>query len=116
MNVSDERDEIVSALIDERVSAEYNSVGVYAIAQSRGKFYFKGRVGLAESRFVYTAAGYEDEDEGSFGLAYGGGAGIRHNNWSFELEYLMMPEVDDPIFSGDSYDTSMMTFGFTYEL
>lgn len=116
MNVSDERDEIVSSILDENINAEYNGVGIYGIAQSRGRFYVKGRLGLVESRFVYTASGYEDEDEGSIGFSYGVGGGIRNNNWSFELEYLVMPEVDDPIFSGESYDTSMMTLGFTYDL
>lgn len=116
MNVSDDRDEIVSFVLDENVNAEYNGVGIYGVAQSRGKFYVKGRVGLVNSRFVYTASGYEDEDESSFGFSYGAGAGVKHNNWSFELEYLVMPEVDDPLFANESYDTSMITVGFTYDL
>lgn len=116
MNISDERDEITSFVLDENVSAEYNGFGVYAVAQTTGKFYVKGRAGLASSRFVYTASGYEDEDESNVGLSYGVGTGFQNNQWRFELEYLVMPEVDDPIFNSESYDTSMIVLGLTYDL
>ena len=114
-NVSDERDDIMSSIIGQQVNAELNGYGLFALVQTPGKFYVKARAGLAVSRFVYTASGYEDEDEKDSGFSYGIGAGVRVGKGNLEIEYIEMPTVDDPLFSKSSYDTSMITVGFTHD-
>lgn len=103
-----ERDEIASWFVGQEVEAEYDAVGFYATLKSQGDVYVKGRAGLIESRFTYTSKGYEEESENDIGLSYGIGGGIENGRVIFELNYLVMPEVDDPIFSDASYDTKLV--------
>ena len=103
-----ERDEIVSSLIGEEVETEFDAVGFYLTAQSRGDYYIKGRAGLVESRFIYSANGYEDASGKDVGFSYGIGGGAKFDSVRLELEYVVMPEVSDPLFADTSYDTKMM--------
>jgi hypothetical protein len=103
-----ERDDFVSYILGQEVEAEYDAVGFYATLQSKGDIYAKGRAGLIESRFTYTSKGYGDESENDIGLSYGIGGGVKNGRLAFELDYLVMPEVDDPIFDNTSYDSKLI--------
>jgi len=49
------------------------------------------------------------------GLSYGIGVGAKVENYTFDLEYIVMPEADDPIFSEESYDTDVIAVSMSIE-
>ncbi|MCO7225792.1 outer membrane beta-barrel protein [Pleionea sp. CnH1-48] len=112
----DERDEVVSNLINEKVGTKFDAIGLYLVGQTTGDFYVKGRLGIAESRFSYSAPGFEDETKGSFGASYGAGFGFKAEKFNVELEYVVTPEADDPIFSAESYDTNVISLTVSFNL
>jgi len=112
---NDKRDDLVSDFIGENVGTRFDAVGVYLVAQTQGEFYAKGRVGLTQSRFTYSVSGFEDESKGSVGLSYGIGVGTKVENYTFDLEYIVMPEADDPLFSEDSYDTDIIAVSMSID-
>ncbi len=114
LTVGDERDDIVSDLLGQTARTQFNSIAGYLVAKSSGSFYVKGKAGLSYASFVYTASGYEDEVESTFGLSYGIGLGIEGEKFNFEFELTKMPEVDDPIFPNDSYDTTLTTVNLVF--
>jgi hypothetical protein len=103
-----QKDELVSAMLGQDVKTEFDAVGFYLTAQSRGDYYIKGRAGITESRFIYSASGYQDEAGKDIGFSYGFGVGMISNGLRFEAEYIVMPEVDDPIFDSTSYDSKLL--------
>lgn len=113
-NVLPEQDRYVSGLLGQRVDAEYSSVGAFLAGRWGSTFYATGRVGLVESRFAYSSKGFEDSNASQFGFAYGFGAGVEHNWWQWEVKYTILPDVDDPIFSAESYSNRMIGLGFNY--
>ncbi len=112
--VAPKRDDIMSELVEQRVESEYAGYGVFLVASYGAEVYAKARVGLAGSRFTYSASGYLDEDNADHGLAYGGGVGYAKNNLRFELDYIAMPDVDDPIWPDDRYSTNLVSVGITW--
>lgn len=96
--------------MDEKVWTNTDALGLYLTAQNKGSIYGKVRARIAQSRFTYSASGFEDEKGTSTGLSYGIGAGFKHNGLNFEVEYLKLPEVDDFIFDDTSYDNSALIF------
>lgn len=113
-NVGPETDDFVSDLLGQKVEVAYDSFGIFGVGKYGEKFYVSGRLGLASSRFTYSAKGYSDEKEDDIGLAYGLGGGISHNKLQFEVDFIVLPEVDDPIFEDASYENSMLAFGINY--
>lgn len=114
ITLGDDKDAIVSQGLGFDVGTQFNSFAGYFTAKTSGKFYAKGRLGLAYSTFVYTASGYEDETESALGASYGVGFGVQGESFDFELDYTIMPEVDDPLFNGVSYDSSLVTLSLMY--
>ncbi len=108
------KDDYVSSLLGTEVKAEQNVAGIYAVAKTSGAFYGKARLGIAQSRFSYSAGGYEDDSNGDIGLSYGVGVGITNENISCELEYIIFPTVDDPIFDNTDYDISILSLGLSW--
>lgn len=105
-----EQDKLVSEILDEKVWTNTDAFGLYLTAQNKGNIYGKVRAGLAQTSFTYSASGFEDDKGTATGLSYGIGAGFKHNGLNFEVEYLKLPEVDDPIFDDTSYDNSALFF------
>jgi len=112
---NDKTDEVVSDIIGERIGTSFDAVGVYLVGQTPGDFFVKGRVGLTQSRFTYSASGFDDESKGTVGLSYGIGVGAKVENYTFDLEYIVMPEADDPLFSEESYDTDVVAVSMSIE-
>ncbi len=106
---NDENDRVASAILGESVGASFDAMGMYLTAQSKGDLYVKGRAGLIQSGFTYSAKGYEDEKGTDFGLSYGIGAGAKKDNLFFEIDYIVFPEVGDPLFNDASYDSSIVS-------
>jgi hypothetical protein len=111
-----ENDEITSAIIGANVKNSYNAFGAYLVAKTTGNFYGKLKLGLIGSQFVYSAGGYEDESSTDVGVSYGLGIGYKADRVGIELNYLVMPEVDDPLWTQDSYDSDMLLFNLRWEL
>jgi hypothetical protein len=103
----DDKDDVVSQSIS-NAGTKFDALAVYAVFQNPGDFYAKGKFGLAQSRFSYTAPGYEDETKGSVGFSWGAGVGIKVEAWRVELEYMVFPKADDPLFSEESYDPKLI--------
>ncbi len=114
LNAAGETDQVVSSLLEQKVEAAYNAFGAFLVGNLGENPYLISRVGIAGSRFVYSSSGYEDEHEEGFGLAAGLGGGYNFGRLSVEAEYLKMPDVDDPMFSGLSYGSDMITLGVKY--
>lgn len=113
-NVAPDTDDYTSGLVGEKVEAEFDSFGAFVVGRLGQKVYGIARAGLVNSRFTYSAKGYEDEKEDAFGLGFGIGGGVNVGKAQWELNYLVLPEVDDPIFTAESYETDMLTIGFNY--
>jgi Outer membrane protein beta-barrel domain len=113
-SITDQKDRIASDVLDVDVNTEFFSFGAFVTAQSPGQFFVRGRLGLAESRFTYTAKGYEDEAGSDFGLAYGIGVGLKHNTMTVGFDYTALPDVDDPVFDQESYSANALGLSLTF--
>lgn len=107
--VAGKKDEFISDLLGTTVDAEYSSYGLFFNAKTSGNLYAKGRIGLASSQFSYSADDYTEEKNSDIGLAYGIGGGYGKGQYSYELEYIVMPDVDDPLFQDESYSAKTIT-------
>lgn len=112
----EEKDHYVSDILATDVGVKVDAMGVYVVGQSSGDLYVKGRVGLAQTRFSYDASGYESESEEDIGFSYGIGAGAKINSTiRVELEYIVFPEVSDPIFTQSSYESDMFSLSVVWD-
>lgn len=110
-SVDQDTDEIVSNQLNTRVKTSYGAFAGYAAFKTPGDLYFKGKVGLGFSTFSYDASGFESESETNGGFTWGAGVGFTTtNDINFTLEYLKMPDSDDPIFFDESYENEMWVF------
>ena len=112
---SGKKDNVTSSILDERVEAEYSAYGVYLNAKTRGDWFVKGRLGLALSQFSYSADGYKDEDGNDIGFSYGVGGGYKNGQYSYELDYIVFPDVDDPFYSSESYEAKTISFSLSFQ-
>lgn len=115
-NFSPQEDKTFRGVTDNTVNFYSEYYSMYLVGKTPGDFYGKAKIGLANSMVVYTSKGYEDEKKSATGLSYGVGAGYRHNNVSVEANYIVFPEVDDPLFSNTTYESIMMSFGVSYHM
>lgn len=116
-NREDERDHILSPLMGIDVYTGFDAMGAFLTARTNGRAYLKGRVGLAESSFTYSAAGYQSEKSSDVGLAFGLAGGAQLGKVRLELGYLLLPEVADPLplFDGQIYESSSVSLSISYD-
>ncbi|PWK54178.1 outer membrane beta-barrel protein [Pleionea mediterranea] len=104
-----EHDDIMSAILGQEAKVKFDAIGAYLVGKTHGKYYLKARVGLINSRFTYSAGGFEDETGSDTGFSYGFGAGVSLEKVNIELNYLQFPDVDDPLFNSTSYESDQLT-------
>ncbi len=113
--INKKTDDITSAFVGTNVKTTFNAFGGYLVGKTTGDFYGKVKLGLIGSQFTYSAGGYEDESSTDVGISYGLGVGIKGQAVGVELNYLVMPEVDDPLWDGASYDSDMLLLNLRFE-
>jgi hypothetical protein len=77
-----------------------HSVGLYLAAKTQGTVYVKGRIGYTRTTLERNFNG-SSFDHNSYGIAYGAAAGVKiGKSGAIELEYTIMPDIDDSGFVG----------------
>ena len=114
--LDDDTDEVASDSFGVKIDTSMSSAGVYGVVKNPGPVFLKARAGLAYTTISASASGFEDESESSIGLSYGFGAGVKIDRTSIELEFVSLPDTDDPLASGADYEIEMITLGFNYQL
>lgn len=76
-----------------------DSIGLFLVAKTTGTVYVKGRLGYTRLTLERNFAG-NSFDHNEYGIAYGLGLGARVGPGAIELEYTVLPEIEDDDFVG----------------
>jgi len=90
-----------------------STIGMFAVYQSKGDAYFKGRVGYSKIDFDLEVLGITFTDD-TDGLAYGIGFGFKSGVNAIEFEYTILPDLDS--FIGIQADASNDYVGVGYKV
>lgn len=93
-----------------------DNIGLYLVAKTPGTVYFKGRFGYTRTTLERDFRG-DSFDHNSYGLAYGIGGGVKIvKGGAIELEYTLLPEVEDSGIMGSSEDGTSTYLSIAYVL
>jgi len=93
-----------------------DTIGLYMVAKTPGRVYFKGRVGYIRSTLERDFSG-DSFDHNSYGIAYGVGLGVKiAKGGAIELEYTLLPSIDDSGFVGAPVEVESDFLSVSYVL
>lgn len=76
-----------------------DSIGFFVVGKTKGAVYVKGRLGYTRLTLERNFAG-SSFDHNAYGIAYGLALGARVGPGAIELEYTVLPEIEDDDFVG----------------
>lgn len=94
-------------------SLSANSIGMFAVFQTRGNTYFKARAGYSNVDFDLEVSNITVTDNAN-GFAFGIGFGMKAGKDALEFEYTKLPDLDT--FIGIPANASNSYFGISYKL
>lgn len=99
--------------LGDRDNLSSSTISMFAVYQSKGDIYFKGRAGYSKIDFDLEVLDITFTDD-TDGIAYGIGFGFKSGKNAIEFEYTILPDLDS--FIGIPIDASNDYIGVGYKV